>query len=114
MTPENQRRASNLILRERIDRLKTLHLQLHSMTNEAFEELLERVRLDTAEDTNAVLDETIKRYIERLRRQQMRIEQEFTDLTRGPLLSEDELAALIGLHENPGDARPDTDTDTRL
>ncbi len=100
MTPSNKRRASNQILRERIDRLKALHLQLHSLTNKAFEELLEQARLDTAEDTNAVLDETIKRYIERLRRQQMRIEQEFPELARGPVVSEAELAALIGPYQD--------------
>ena len=95
MKQDEQRRATNTILRERIDRLRELHLQLHSLTNEAFEELLEQVRVDTPRDTHAVLDETIKRYVERLRRQQLRIEQEFTNLTKGPLLSADELDALM-------------------
>lgn len=99
----DKRQAANLILRERIDRLKVMHMQLHQLTNDAFKDLLERVRADWAEDSRQVLDDAVHRYTERLRHQQMRIEQEFAKLSTGPLISAEELDALFGPLSDPNE-----------
>ena len=83
MSRPEHRQPKNAVLRERIDRLRDLHVQLHTLTTQAFQD---------------VLDDMIKRYIERLHTQQHKIEQEFSALAKGGLLTDEELAALVWDH----------------
>jgi predicted RNase H-like HicB family nuclease len=90
-----KRLPHNAVLRERIDRLKALHTQLQTLTSDAFNEVLQQVRGATPYDARQALDAMIRGYIETLHRHQLRIEQEFSLLSKGNLISEEELAALI-------------------
>ena len=105
MTRSEHRQPKNAVLRERIDRLRDLHLQLHTLTTQAFQDVLDQVRGGKAAEPGAVLDDMIKRYIERLHTHQHKIEQEFSALAKGGLLTDEELAALVWDHVP--DDRPD-------
>jgi len=105
MTRSEHRQPKNAVLRERIDRLRDLHVQLHTLTTQAFQDVLDQVRGGKASEPGAVLDDMIKRYIERLHTQQAKIEQEFSALAKGGLLTDEELAALVWDHVP--DDRPD-------
>jgi predicted transcriptional regulator len=102
MTKREHRQPKNAVLRERINRLHDLHTQLHTLTTQAFQDVLDQVRGGKASDTGAVLDDMIRRYIDRLHTQQAKIEQEFSALAKGGLLTDEELAALVWDHV-PGD-----------
>lgn len=96
MNTKDRRLGVNDVLRERINRLHDLHVQLHELSSEAFEELLEQVRGGSVEQSSQVLNDMIRKYVERLHTHRLHIEQEFFALTKGGLLSDEELAALLG------------------
>lgn len=95
----------NVLLRERIDRLRELHQQLHTLTTQAFDELLNTARSTEPDPAGDGLEPLIQVYIERLRSQQLRIEQEFFSIARGQLVSSEEMAALFA--SDPDDSLHD-------
>lgn len=104
MTRTDKRLPANTLVRERVDRLLKLHRQLHTLTTDTLARMKKRLRNLDRRSADEVLNEEVKRYIQRLHTHQLRVESEFSILGSTQLISDQELVALIGPFpsENPG------------